>query len=523
MSPSPMDRRTFLTRAAAVGAGVVVTGAAGAGTAAAAPALLRAGRPVLTHGVQAGDVSARGAVVWARADRPSRMVVEVARSAAFRDVERVRGGVLTPDSDLTGKVVLRDLDEGRDVHYRVVLEDLDDRSLTSEPVAGTFRTAPDDRRDVSFVWSGDCAGQGWGINPDFGGYRLFEAMRRTGPDFAVHSGDTVYADGPIKATQADPASPGGIWRNVVTPQVSKVAESLDEFRGRYRYNLTDANLLRFNREVPWINQWDDHETLNNWYPGEILDLPQYTEKRVDVLAARASQAFHEYQPITTAPDEIGRVYRQISYGPLLDVFVLDMRTYRGPNSPDAQPTASAATAFLGQRQVDWLLRGLRRSKATWKVIASDMPLGLVVPDGPVDFEAVAQGLAGGPLGRELEIAQVLSGIKAARVERVVWLTADVHYTAAHHYSPERAAFTDFTPFWEFVAGPMNAGAFGPNKLDPTFGPEAVFVKAPPAPNASPASGYQFFGHVAISGASRALTVTLRDIEGTILHTQVLTP
>ncbi len=45
--------------------------------------------------------------------------------------------------------------------------------------------------------------------------------------------------------------------------------------------------------MPQINQWDDHEVTNNWYPGEILDDARYTEKRVDVLAARARQAFYE--------------------------------------------------------------------------------------------------------------------------------------------------------------------------------------------------------------------------------------
>ncbi len=48
----------------------------------------------------------------------------------------------------------------------------------------------------------------------------------------------------------------------------------------------------------------------------------------------------------------------------------------------------------------------------------------------------------------------------------------MHYTAAHHYSPERATFTDFDPFWEFVSGPLAAETF-PRKdgvLDQTFGP-----------------------------------------------------
>ena len=63
---------------------------------------------------------------------------------------------------------------------------------------------------------------------------------------------------------------------------------------------------------------------------------------------------------------------------------------------------------------------------------------------------------------------------------MVWVTADIHYCAAHHYHPTRAKFTEFDPFWEFVAGPLNAGTFGPNKMDATFGPEVKFTGIPPA-------------------------------------------
>ena len=65
------------------------------------------------------------------------------------------------------------------------------------------------------------------------------------------------------------------------------------------------------------------------------------------------------------------------------------------------------------------------------------------------------------------------------MRNVVWLTADVHYCAAHYYDPARAVFRDFDGFWEFVAGPLNAGSFGPDTLDGTFGPQVVFSKAPP--------------------------------------------
>ena len=504
--------------------GLVLGGAAAATPLFGAPAsaaLVRAGRPRLTHGIQSGDASPRGATVWARADRHSRMVVEVSRSPErFVPSHRVLGPVLTAEADYTGKVRLDGLPPGRDIGYRVTLVDLDDDSLSSEPKEGALRTAPRGHQDIRFVWSADLAGQGWGINPDFGGYRIFAAMQALAPDFYLCSGDTVYADGPIPPSQ--PLPDGSIWRNLTTQAKSKVAETLEEFRGNYQYNLMDENLLRFNAAVAQVNQWDDHETVNNWWPGEILDDPRYTEKRVDVLAARANRAFFEYLPISERPaDPEGRIYRVLHYGPLLDVFVLDMKSDRDPNGPNRYTEPRGG--ILGFHQLDWLQRNLAASTATWKVIAADQPLGLVVPDGEMAFEAVAQGDPGRPLGREMQIAELLSFAHRRGITGLVWLTADVHYTAAHYYDPQRATFSEFTPFWEFVSGPLNAGGFGPSELDATFGPQVRFQQAPPMANASPASGFQFFGEVAIDGASQVMAVRLRDLSGQILHTVELDP
>jgi alkaline phosphatase D len=501
----------------------VLTGAlaAGAATVFAKPAfaVVRSGRPAVTHGVQAGDVTGQSAVVWARADRPGQLLVDVSTSPRFRSFRTVPGPVADAAIDFTAKVHLQGLPAGRDIFYRARFADPNRPTTDGEGVVGQLRTAPYDRRDVAFVWSGDCAGQGWGINPDFGGMRIFETMRSLAPDFFIHSGDTIYADGPLTETVALPD--GSTWRNLVTPEKAKVAETLAEFRGAFRYNLLDDNVRRFNAEVPVFAQWDDHETHNNWYPGQILTDTRYTVTDVDTLSARARQAFHEYFPTTFTPREPGRVYRKIAYGPSLDVFVLDMRTYRGPNTTNDQPTAGDETAFIGERQLRWLVDGLRASRATWKVIAADMPIGLVVPDG-TNFEAIAQGRPE-LLGRELEIAGLLSAIKAGGVRNVVWLTADVHYTAAHHYHPDRAVYRDFTPFWEFVSGPLNAGTFGPNALDPTFGPEVRFQRVADRPNQPPSDGLQFFGHVTIDGPTQTMTVQLRDLTGAVLHQEQLDP
>lgn len=505
-----INRRTFLRTGLVAGGGAAalggpVTAAFAAPTAGSAPALVRAGRPRLTHGVQSGDVTAHDAIVWARADRPSRMFVDVSTRPDFARARTVRGPLLTPDTDLTGKTRLAGLPGGEEIHYRVRLEA---DKAGSEAVAGHFRTAPGGHRDVRFVWSGDLAGQGWGINPDIGGYRIFQAMAALDPDFFLCSGDLVYSDGPLTDTVALPG--GRTWRNIVTQEKTKVAETLAEYRGQFRYNLLDDNLRAFNAAVPWIYQWDDHETRNNWYPGQIIDDVRYTEKNIDVLSARARRAAFEYTPITPR----GTIYRKISHGPLLDVFMLDMRTYKDPNGQDNSPTATEG--LLGATQTAWLKRELKASRATWKVIANDLPLGLVVPDG-ANFEAAAQGDNGVPLGRERELAEVLSFIKHQRVTGTVWVTADVHYTSANFYDPAKAAFHDFDPFWEFVSGPLNAGAFGPNALDGTFGPQVRFQKAPPVANTSPADGFQFFGEVAIDADTRALTVRLRDLAGAVLY------
>jgi hypothetical protein len=273
-----------------------------------------------------------------------------------------------------------------------VLEDLRHPAVTSEPVHASLRTAPDDARDVSFVWSGDLAGQGWGINPDAGGYRIFRAMAAVDPDFFLCSGDTVYADGPIAATVALPD--GRTWRNVTTPAKAKVAETLDEFRGQYAYNLMDDALRGFAARVAQVNQWDDHEVTNNWYPGEVLTDDRYSERRVDVLAARSRQAFFEWLPIEPRAARAGTVYRKIAYGPRLDLFVLDMRTFKDPNGDNRY--ADPRRGLLGAEQRAWLKRELAASKATWKVLAIDLPLGLVVPDGPIAQEGVPQGDGGVP-------------------------------------------------------------------------------------------------------------------------------
>ena len=423
---------------------------------------------------------------------------------------------------------LTGLPAGQRISYRVLFQDLTDLRRFSVPVGGAFQTPAAARtqggsgaRDVTFAFSGDCVGQGWGIDPARGGIRLYDAMRRAQPDVFIHLGDTIYADQPLESEVV--LDEGSIWRNVVTEAKSRVAQTLDDYRGCHRYNLQDEHMRRFNADVSQVALWDDHEVRDNWYPTERLESdPRYHVKSVALLAARAKRAFLEYLPLRINPIESERIYRAWRHGPMLEIFALDMRSYRGANSTNRQAALTEESAILGAAQVAWLERALAASTSTWKVIASDLPLGVVVPDAGGAFEAVANKDDGPPLGRELEIARVLRFIRDRRIRNVVWITADVHYAAAHYYSPARARFTEFDPFWEFVAGPLHAGTFGPNEMDRTFGPEVKFLGIPPGlkPNRPPSEPFQFFGSGRIDHRTRTLTMKLHNVNSEIFSIEL---
>ena len=523
------SRRHFIKTAGfALSAGVVTSGSGLSSIEAALNPPAIADQPQLTHGIQFGDVLSDRAIVWSRADRPGKMFVEYSFNPDFKYSNVIQGPLASENTDYTARIDLTGLPPGQDVFVRVLFQDPNNLQALSKTSSGHFRTAPDHAENIRFLWSGDTCGQGWGINPDIGGMRIYETMRLTEPDFFIHCGDSIYADSPIQEARIIHET-GEVWRNIVTPEVSKVAETLDEFRGRYKYNLLDHNLRRFNAEVPTIWLWDDHEITNNWSPSKDLEGDDsYAEKNIAELVTLGTIAALEYAPIRYYQGfESQRIYRLCPYGPLLDIFALDMRSYRGGNNYNRQEQPGADTDYLGREQLDWLKAGLKNSTAVWKVIAADMPIGLQSVDGAdqlnqAQFDSFANG-DGPVLGREFEMAELLAFVKQEKIANIVWFTADVHYCAAHYYDPDKARFKNFEPFWEFVSGPLNAGSFGPHELDDTFGPQLIFQKASPSPNLSPLAGLQFFGQVDIDGNSLVMTVALKDIDGDTLFTQEIYP
>ena len=509
--------------------------ALGAGPFAQAPAIITSDRdrPRIDYGVSAGPSGSRlprrgseraqaGAIVWAHVDRPARMIVEYSTTPTFSRPRRVRGTIATAETGLTARAEIDDLGGSQDVFYRVRFEDARNPRIISEPELGHVRSAPAPGQPLRIAWSADVCGQGWGIDRSRGGMQLFKTMLDVDPDLFVHVGDTIYADGPLR--EEVPLDDGAVWRNVVTPAKAKVAESLDDYRGNHLYNRLDEHYRRFAAQVGQVVMWDDHEVRDNWYHDQVLpEQSPYSEKRVAVLAARARQAFLESYPVTMSRRADALIYRSMPAGPAVELFALDMRSYRSANNENLQPAAGRDTNLLGSRQLRWLADALTRSQATWKIVASDMPLGIVVAHQPGRHEAVANGDDGAARGREIEIAALLRTLKERRVRNVVWITADVHYCAAHHFDPQRAATKDFDPFWEFVAGPAHAGTFAPGPIDRTFGPEVKFNGTPAdlKPNRPPDAGLQFFGLLEADPAARQLEVSLINTRRQRVFTQIL--
>src|SRR5262245_39270606 len=189
MKEHSASRRRFLktTAATAVGAALPAwTLAKGA------PAIVQAGseRPLALQGLSFGDPSDGSVVVWSRSDRPARMLVEWSYDELFTDARRLRGPHALDTTDFTVKQAIDGLEAGSEVFVRVSFQSLNNDRAVSEPVLGRFFVPPDPYRDdngdghagfafgqartgLRFLWGGDTAGQGWGINTDFGGMRIY--------------------------------------------------------------------------------------------------------------------------------------------------------------------------------------------------------------------------------------------------------------------------------------------------------------------------------------------------------------
>lgn len=411
------------------------------------------GSELLPQGVAIGDVTSQRALLWLRTDGAAVVRVEWAPLSLWEQASKM-ATVVAPisktvplktgaETDYTLTIPLEGLTPSTRYRYHVVVgpaESLQSQ-LPGKPAAtGEFVTLPDETTSaaVSFAWSGDLGSAGR-CRRGADGYPIFDAIHRYYPDFFLFLGDTIYGD---HLCLSPPNEPGADFK----------ATTLDTYRLRHRYQRGAESLRRFLVETPVYVVWDDHEVRNNFSGPYDEQMP----------AGR--QALREYWPIASPREDLHRLYRTIRYGADLELFILDVRQYRNRNVD----LDDASKTMLGTAQLVWLLNGLQTSTATWKVIATPVPLS--IPKGGDSMVPGNDGWAGGPdgTGFERERQVIVDTILSRKIKNVVFLSGDVHWVQANAYDPNRDGIIDFH---EYIAGPLSAppGRFAPTQtvLHPT--------------------------------------------------------
>jgi alkaline phosphatase D len=398
-------------------------------------------RTLFSYGIAIGDISSDSAVLWVRTDVPAQLNLEYGPVPAGSDsgsmvsagTNRRSAAYETKEAlDYTLTIPLDGLHAHTPYWFRMtaVPSAITPGGHAADPVeidavTGRFTTlsAAPAHGPVQFGWSGDLGGQAY-CRDMAAGYPIFDVARLFPMDFFLFLGDTMYAD---EICPAPPNAPGSNF----------TAASLETYRAKHRYQRGSPALQRFLAAVPVLVVWDDHEVRNN-FSGPFED-------KMPV----GRQALFEYWPIRRNPQDPHRLYRCLSAGATLDLFILDTRQYRDRNSDTDGPEKT----MLGDVQLAWLLDGLERSTATWKIIASSVPLS--VPKPGVSSAPGNDGWANGVdgTGFETELKRIAHWIVSRGVRNVVWLAGDVHFVQANVYDVDDDGSADFH---EFVAGPLAA-------------------------------------------------------------------
>ena len=356
----------------------------------------RVGPGRFRDGVASGEPSASAVTFWSRLEtqRPrsgARLVV--AKDAGMRSV--VATAIIPTGAGLDGSLKARIGGLEPSTEYFYAWESGSDVS----PVGRTRTTPPPDSATPVQIAYSSCQHFAHG---HFAAHAHAAAL----PDLDLYLflGDYVYEKS-LRAVRRDPID----------------AFDLGTYRRKYKLYRTDPALRELHRLQPMAHIWDDHEVLNN-----------YTSQDPQAGGARRAAAYRaafEWLPRMTFPAERHRLYKRLSLGRHVDVFLLDERQYRTGDA-DGQPRR-----MLGDAQMAWLLAELRASKATWKLVAQQ-----VVMASRVNGNGTGNSNGDSPPsdawdGYDADRTRLLAEVDAANIQNVVVLTGDAHVYMAnllHH-------------------------------------------------------------------------------------------
>ncbi|MBT6957458.1 MAG: hypothetical protein HN996_03470 [Opitutae bacterium] len=216
----------------------------------------------------------------------------------------------------------------------------------------------------------------------------------------------------------------------------------------YRRKKEFANVLR---QVPTYAIWDDHDYGPNNSDG--------TAEGKEFSLAGWKQAWPN--PASGTPDTPGAFFK-FSRGDV-DFFVVDGRYHRSPNElPD-----NDKKRMLGDAQFEWLLSGLKNSKAKFKIIAS----GSVLHHSKVDGWRIFT----------FSRHRLFDAIKKHKISGVMYIGGDMHQSLVwQHHESDRVGY----PMIEIMSSGITNGKdlsfatidFDTNVDDPTARVRIIYGK-----------------------------------------------
>lgn len=364
------------------------------------------------HGVASGDPLHDRVIIWTRVTPDSTVtgpVIVSWRMAADTGMSQVvaSGSQLTNASmDYTVKVDVTGLTANTWYYYEFT-------ALNVNSVRGRTRTAPLSMQDSLRFAVVSCA------NLEAGYFNVYRSIyERNDVDAVVCLGDYIYE------YESGGYSPNPNANRQWQPGNEIV--SLTDYRTRYSSYHLDEDLMKLHQQYPWILVWDDHESANDsWMNG--AENHQTNEGAWASRKAAAVQAYFEWLPVRRPnPNNQSQVFRNITFGPLVEFIVLDTRL----EGRDLQAGTSGATVtdvnrqLLGTNQFNWLASRLDSSQAQWKILAQQV---MVAP-----LEVFGVGVNGDQWdGYPAERDRVYNHILNNNIHDVVVITGDIHTSWAN--------------------------------------------------------------------------------------------
>jgi alkaline phosphatase D len=362
------------------------------------------------HGVGSGYPSPKAITLWTRLSEinsSAKLMVEVATDKGFKKVVESTAVKAEKNRDFTVHHRLTGLKPGEQYYYRFFTKGKESR-------VGRFRTAPpaDSKQPIRI---GFFSCQNWNAG-------LYNAQRGLAKekdlDLVLCLGDYIY--------ETDTYT-GGPRIDTTGVNGDGDVQTLDEYRQKYRLYQSDPNLQDMHANHPFVSVWDDHEVEDNYAGdqdlnngGDIRRVP-FEERRKN-----AYKAFFEAMPRMKVKGDPTRIYGSAKLGATAELFFTDQRQYRDVqpcNDPILQPCPEAddpGRTLLGAEQKAWFKKSVPKSKARWKLWASEtMVMSLDLPKGQPALVDAWDGYAA-------ERQEILEHFIASGVTNLTALTGDIH-------------------------------------------------------------------------------------------------